>query len=152
MGTRANFDVDLSGLTTSTTNYTAGDQLGTLITVASFFTGAGATTTIRGATLIDGSKVLGPVDVFFCQASVTLAADNAANSLATGDAANVIGSLSFGGQIAAANISFAEANAGLPLELNGSGTSLYVAFVTRSANVFFTASRTQRLRLRVEKF
>ena len=75
------FTVAASGLTTSITAYTAGDMLGSELTI----TGAAATTGGKGViTSIEvqnsSTNVTGALDLRFFSAASTPAADNAANS------------------------------------------------------------------------
>ena len=63
-----------SSLTTATTSYADGDQLGAIISM-----NVGATNIIiTNAVLVDKSDIIGAVDCFIWDRSVTLASDNAA--------------------------------------------------------------------------
>lgn len=128
-----------AGLTTATTAYTAGDQLGTELTVASVFrTGRGAT--IVSACLIDKAKVIGAVDAFLFSVATTPAADNAANAWSDADMLLCQGVIHLNDVIASANNYIALAT-NLPFVVKpGSGTSLFVDLVTRSGHTFFGAA------------
>lgn len=127
-----------AGLTTASTTYTAGDQLGTEITISS------ATRSSRGisivsAALIDKAKVIGACDAFLFNAATTPAADNAANSWSDADMLNLQGIIHFNDVIQSANNYVALAT-NLPIVYKpASGTSLILDLVTRTANAVFGA-------------
>lgn len=83
--------VTSAGLTIATTAYTAGDQLGNIITIANAARvsgGGGYITHIRG---VSAQDALGSVDMLFYDRSVTLAADNAAAAISDADALFITG-------------------------------------------------------------
>lgn len=127
-----------AGLTTASTNYTSGDQLGTELSFSSIVrTGKGAT--IQSATLIDKAKVTSLVDLFLFQASTTPASDNAANSWSDADMLNCIGVLHFTDAIVSANNHVVLAT-NTPITIKpSSGTTIYGNLVARAATNFFGA-------------
>lgn len=127
-----------AGLTTASTAYVNGDQLGTELTFASIVrTGKGAT--IQSATLIDKAKVIGAVDLFLFSQSVTPAADNAANAWSDADMLFCLGVLHFTDVIQSAN-NYVVLGINTPITLKpGSGTSIYGHLVTRTGHTFFGA-------------
>lgn len=133
--------VQSAGLTTATTTYASGDQLGTILTFANAVRQNGATGVIQSATLLDQSQVIGAVDLFLFDRSVTLASDNAAASFSDADMLNCLGIISFPAptSVAAVN-SLSTVVSGLGIMPNA--TSLYGALVTRSANAVFAGGAT----------
>lgn len=127
-----------AGLTTATTAYTAGDQLGTELTLSSIVrTGKGAV--IQSAALIDKANIVGAVDLFLFSAATTPAADNAANSWSDADMANCLGVLHFTDAVSSANNRVVLAT-NAPIVLKpGSGTSIFADLVTRTGHTFFGA-------------
>lgn len=128
-----------AGLTTASTAYVTGDQLGTELTFASIVR-SGKGSVIQSATLIDKAKIVGAVDLFLFSAATTPAADNAANAWSDGDMANLLGVLHFTDVVSSANnIAVLATNAPIVLK-PGSGTSIFGNLVTRSGHTFFGAT------------
>jgi hypothetical protein len=129
--------VPSAGLTTATTAYTAGDQLGAEMTFAV------GRSTVRGAVitdalLFDRAKVVGAVDLYLFQTASTPAGDNAPNAWA--DTVIPIGIISFGTPVASANNSVARPTDGVPLVVKGSASvNVFGVLVTRAAHTFFGA-------------
>lgn len=126
------------GLTTATTAYTAGDQVGTLFTIASAARASGGGGYIRGVVLHDEQDIIGPYDVVFFRSSVTLASDNAAFTLSDSDANLSCGLVQLTGayDIGANRIAQAQ-NLAIPYTCIG-GTSLYAALICRAGHTFFS--------------
>src|SRR5437667_264578 len=78
-------DVVSAGLTTATTAYTSGDQLGTEITVGTMAAANAGYGAIVAIELVDYSAILGAVDVFVFGDTTTPAADNAAAAWSDAD-------------------------------------------------------------------
>lgn len=131
--------VTSAGLTTASTAYTAGDQLGTEITVASAVRQSGATATIVHAVLLDKANAIGPVDLFLFDRASTPAADNAANAWSDADMLNCLGIIEFAYPKPTANNRFAHA-VNLPVMIMPNATSLFCDFVTRQGHTFFGAA------------
>lgn len=145
-------DVASSGLTTATTAYTSGDMLGTQWTFSDVAAIAGGAFEILTATLLsDVAAIPGPTDLFLFNASVTQAADNAANSYSDADMAALIGILSFPSPTVSALNSYAT----LPnLSLFGrcnADAHLYGGLVTRIGHTFFAAADDLHIRLVVRR-
>ncbi len=120
---------------TSTTAYAAGDQVGTLITIANAARISGGTGMIVGVSLQGYNDGMGSWDVvFFDNSAVTLAADNAAFNLATD--ADILESVAVvplaGSYDLGANRVAQAYNLAVPYFCSG-GTSLYAALITRNA-------------------
>lgn len=131
---------------TSTTAYTAGDQVGTLITIANAARISGGTGTIVGVAVQGYNDSMGSWDVvFFDNSSVTLAADNAAFNLATD--ADILESVAVvplaGAYDLGANRVCQAYNLAVPYFCSG-GTSLYAALITRTG---FTNAAGETLQL-----
>lgn len=136
--------VTVSG--TSTTAYAAGDQVGTMCTLANAARVSGGTGMIVGVSLQGYNDAMGAWDVvFFDNSSVTLAADNAAFNLATD--ADVLESVAIvqlaGAYDLGANRIAQAYNLAVPYFCSG-GTSLYAALITRGA---FTNAAGETLQL-----
>jgi hypothetical protein len=129
-----------AGLTTATTAYTSGDMLGTQLTIAGASTGAGVVNYIDGIVLEDDSAVIGQVDFFLFNATVTQAADNAANSWSDADMQKCVGVISIPGpyQSALNRVSVWEGHK----PFHCAATSLFIGMVTRSANAVFASGAT----------
>lgn len=139
-------------ITTATTAYTAGDQLGPLFTFAnaSRLTSGGGI--ITGVRLVDAGDVIGACDVVFFDSSVTLAADNAAFAISDADALKVVGIVQLAGAYDIGNNRVCQAfNLAIPYILSG-GTSLYAAIITRTANAIFTAATDIQLVVTVDRY
>jgi hypothetical protein len=132
--------VSAAGLTTATTAYTSGDQLGTILTFTNAVRQTGATGIVQSATLLDASAVVGAVDLYLFDRSVTLAADNAAAAFSDADMLFCLGVISFGTPIGGTGNSITTTVAGLGIM--PSATSLFGALVTRTANAVFAGGAT----------
>lgn len=132
--------VQSAGLTTATTAYLTGEQLGTILTFANAVRQPGATGVIQSATLLDQSAVVGAVDLYLFDRSVTLAADNATAAFSDADMLFCLGVISFPAPIGGTGNSIATAVSGLGIM--PSGTSLFGALVTRTANAVFAGGAT----------
>lgn len=147
---RVRVKVTSSGLTTATTAYTAGDQLGTQFTFAGCARASGGTGAIVGVTVLDKADITGSMDLIVTRASITLAADNAAYAISDTDAEEVVGIIHLAGSYDIGNNRVAQAhNIHIPYDCSG-GTSLYGALVTRSGHTFFTATTDLIVILHVE--
>ena len=89
--------VTSAGLTTATTAYTTGDQVGTGLTFAGMANVSTWGGIIVGATILDKGKIIntGDFELFLFSAAVTAAADNAAADFSDADMANYVGSIKF---------------------------------------------------------
>jgi hypothetical protein len=139
--------VQSAGLTTATTAYTSGDQLGTILTFANAVRQTGATGIIQSATLLDQAAVVGAVDLYLFDRSVTLAADNAAAAFSDADMLFCLGVISFAAPIGGTGNSIATSVSGLGIM--PSGTSLFGALVTRTANAIFAAATNLAVSLHI---
>lgn len=136
-----------AGLTTSVTAYTAGDVLGTELTLTNMALANGRQGLIVSAELVDYAKVTGAVDVYLFNAASSPAADNAANSWADANMLTCVGVLNFGTPTASALNSIAQlTNVGLAYTTVAS-TSLFAVLVTRTANAIFGAATDLKLRI-----
>jgi len=142
--------VGVTGVTTATTAYTAGDQVGTLVSLTGAARATGGSGTIVAVQLIDQSDIMGAVDVVFSRASITLAADNAAYAISDADSLNVIGLVQLAGAYDIGNNRIAQAyNLAVPYDCSG-GTTLYASIITRIGHTFFTAGALPQLVVWVE--
>lgn len=140
--------VSSAGLTTATTAYVAGDQLGSEITVASAALYSGGSGQILSVNLIDYAKVVGAVDIFVFNAASTPAADNAANSWA--DQTGLMGVINLPSPLASANQSVATVtNVGLGYVCAAS--SLFLNLVTRSGHTWFGAATDLKLSITLQR-
>jgi hypothetical protein len=127
-----------AGLTTATTAYSAGDQLGTELSFANAVRDSGGYGTVVTATLLDKAKVNAGVDLYLFDRSVTPAADNAAMAFSDADMAFCVGVVEFRAPKANANNSLALA-VNLPLLVKCNVTTLYGHLVTLVGHTFFGA-------------
>lgn len=131
--------VSTSGLTTATTAYVTGDQLGGQLEFPNAVRSAGASGVVLSAVLIDDAKVVGAVDLYLFDRSVTPAADNAAAAFSDADMQFCLGVLSFPAPEQTANNGVATIEAsGLAIVPNA--TSLYGCLVAQAGHTFFGAA------------
>ena len=143
--------VTSGSLTTATTAYTAGDQVGSQFTFANAARVSGGTGRVVGAILMDETDIIGAYDLVLTRASVTLASDNAAYAISDGDAANVVGVVQLAGAFDIGNNRIAQAtNISIPYDCSG-GTSLYGGLICRVGHTFFGATTSLKLTLFVER-
>ena len=125
--------VTSSGLTTSATAYTAGDQTGAQFTITGAARASGGSGVITGIQLISAADTIGAFDVVFTDSSITLAADNAAYAISDADALKIVGLVQLVGAFDIGNNRIAQAfNLAIPYVCSG-GTSLYASLITRAA-------------------
>lgn len=144
-------DVASGGLTIATTSYTAGDQVGTQFTIANAARVSGGTGRIKSVVLISAADIIGAYDVVFTNASITLAADNAAYAISDSDALKIVGLVPLAGAYDIGNNRIAQAfNLNIPYNCSG-GTSLYAGLITRVAHTFFAATTDLQLTVYLER-
>lgn len=129
--------VSSAGLTTATTAYVANDQLGTILTFASAVRVSGGTGVLQSATLLDKASIVGAVDLYLFDRSVTLATDNAAAAFSDADMMFCLGVLNFPAPQTGTGNGISKTVVGLGVECNA--TSLFGALVTRAGHTFFGA-------------
>lgn len=139
--------VQSAGLTTATTAYVANDQLGTILTFANAVRVSGGTGIIQSATLLDQAAVIGAVDLYLFDRSVTLASDNAAAAFSDADMLFCLGILNFSAPTGGTGNSIATAVSGIGIVPNA--TSLFGALVTRSGHTFFGAATNLAVSLHI---
>lgn len=143
--------VGITGVTTATTAYTAGDQVGVLATVSSAARVSGGGGMIVGVTLIDQSDIIGAYDVVFFDSTVTLAADNATFAISDADSLKIVAIAQLAGAFDITNNRVAQAyNIAIPYLCSG-GSSLYAALISRSGHTFFTSGALPQLNVYVER-
>ncbi len=143
--------VTSAGLTTATTAYTAGDQVGDKFTIANAARASDGGGYIVGVTLIDESDIIGAYDVVFYDTSVTPAADNAAFSISSdADAIRTVAVVPLSTYDTGANRIAQSGPIRIPYVCNG-GTSLYALLVTRAGHTFFGATTSLKLVVYVER-
>ena len=142
--------VQSAGLTTATTAYTSGDQLGTVLTFTAPPRASGGYATLVGAVLIDEAKVTGPVELYIFDRSVTAAADNAAADFSDADMANLVGIIDFPSPKTLTS-NYVSLGTPLPQVLKANAADLYGYLVTRSGHTFFAAVTNLRVILNFQK-
>lgn len=143
--------VTSGGLTTATTAYTSGDQVGTQFTFANAGRVTGGSGRIVAATLISAADIIGAYDLVITRSSITLAADNAAYAISDTDALTVIDVIQLSGAIDLGNNRIARASGlSIPYNCDG-GTSLYGSLITRAGHTFFGAVTDLQVTLWVER-
>jgi hypothetical protein len=130
--------VTSGGLTTASTSYSVGDQMGTIFTFAGAAIDSGGTGVLLSATVLDKADVITDLRLHFWKATVTLASDNAAFSVSDADMQNYLGNVSLtAADVGANRVAFA-GNVGLGYSC--AATSLFMAVETRTAHTFFAAA------------
>jgi hypothetical protein len=144
---------DLSSVTTSSTNYTAGDVLGAIVTLTGVASATGRSAIIHSAVFVDNSDVMGAFDVYLFDTAPSAVTDNAAPNTSDSDALNIVGVLQFAGFTDLGGTRVAQCTTNLPLVVKtNASANLSAMFVTRTGNAFFTAATTERLKLLIEQF
>ena len=151
------FVLTSSGLTTATTAYTSGDQLGAQMSLqlgAQGDSGTGYESTIveiKDLWVTDRADVLGAVDIYLFNASVTPAADNAAVSFSDADIEKLCSPViqlttntDLGLNKTTGAAAWWERTVVLPAGV------LYVCMVTKSGHSFFGATSDVKLNLIIE--
>jgi hypothetical protein len=140
-----------TGLTTSVTSYTVGDQVGAQFALANAARVSGGYGSIAAVSLISAGDFIGAYDVVFTQSSITLASDNAAYAITDADALNIIGMAQLSGAFDIGNNRLVQAN-GLKIPYNCSGgTTLHAGLITRATHSFFAAAGDLQLVVYVER-
>lgn len=125
-----------TGLTTSVTAYTDGDVLGAEM---QWDMGTNTYGMILGAQIVDAADIIGAVDLFLFDRSVTFGTDNAAPSISDADALFTIGAINFPAayDLGGVRVSTIDSLA-VPVKANASGI-IFGRLVTRSGHTFFGA-------------
>jgi hypothetical protein len=138
-----------TGLTTSVTNYTAGDQVGAQMTLAGAARAAGGFGYITGIVLISAADIIGAYDVLITRESVTPAADNAAFLISDADALKIVQLIPLSGAYDIGDNRVAQAQ-NLRIPYDCVATSLFANLITRSGHAFFGAVGDLQLVVYVE--
>lgn len=147
-------EVNSAGLTTSTTAYTSGDQLGTELTFASCARVSGQGGVIVGAVLLDKPKVLSAtpadVDLLLFSSSITGAADNAAFDDSDTDMGELVAKIRFSlaDWVSMSSNAFNQQQ-NLAIGYTCDATSLFGILVSRTNHTFFGAVTDLRVALTV---
>lgn len=142
--------VQSAGLTNVT--YAAGDQVGNLFTITNAARVAGGSGNIVGVVLVDAQDVIGPMDVVFFDASVTLAADNAVFSISDPDALNISALVQLAGAVDIGGNRIATAqNLSIPFVCGAGSQNIYAALITRFANSGFPSAGLLQLIVYIER-
>lgn len=128
-----------AGLTTATTGYSAGDQLGTELSFASVVRSSGGTARIDSALLLDKAKIVAGVDLYLFDRSVTPAADNAAAAFSDADMMFCQGVIEFRAPRSTANNQLL-VGLGTPVLIKPNATTLYGHLVTQVGHTWFGAA------------
>lgn len=140
-----------SGLTTASTAYSAGDQVGALMTLSDMGRASGGSGIITGVVLISAADIIGAYDVVLFDASVTLAADNAAFAISDADALKIVAIAQLAGAYDIGNNRVAQLfNCAIPYVCSG-GAHLYAALITRLGHTFFAATTDMQLNVYAER-
>lgn len=143
--------VTSASLTTATTAYTSGDQVGAQLTFANAARASGGSGMIVGCVLISAADITGPYDIVITDSSITLAADNAAFAISDADALKIVGLVPMSGAYDIGNNRIAQIyNLAMPYVCSG-GTSLFGGLITRSGHTFFAAATDLQVDLYVER-
>lgn len=136
-----------AGLTTGTTAYVTGDMLGTIWSAAmpaSF--PSGGTGLITGVTFTSKTTTIGGVDIYVFNASVSQAADNAANSWSDADMLKLEAVIPVPAPIVSALNATVSVPVQVPFQL--AATTIYLCVVTRTGHTFFGAVGDLQIKLR----
>lgn len=145
-----NLRVTVSGLSTGSPGYTAGDQLGTQLTFTNAFRATGSGT-IATATLIDSANIVGAVDLYLFSQAVTPAADNAPVNFSDADMQFFVGAISFPPPVSFVNNRAATVPA-IGLSMQVSGTTLYGYLATLTSHTFFNSATDLTVNLVIQQY
>lgn len=147
--------VTSTNITAPANSYAAGDQVGSLFTLAGAARVTGGSGIITGIRLTDvagAAGVIGAMDVVFFDSTVTLAANNSAFSISDADVLKVIGIVQLAGSFSLTANRICQAfNLAIPYVCSG-GTSLFAALITRSANGVFSTDTDLQLAVTVDRY
>lgn len=135
-GTSTLVQQSVAGLTTATTSYAVGDQLGTGLEFANVVRDSGGTARIDSAFMLDKSAIVYGADLYLFSQSVTPAADNAAWAFSDAHMMFCQGVIEFRAPRFSANNGFS-VGLGLPIIVEPAATSLFGYLVTQAAHTFF---------------
>jgi len=138
------------GLTTATTSYAVGDQVGTEFALANAARATGGGGMIVGIILISAADIIGAYDVVFTDSSITLAGDNAAYAISDSDALKIIGVAQLSGALDLGNNRIAQLYS-IAMPYVCAATTLYASLITRSAHTFFAAVNDLQLVVFLER-
>lgn len=142
-----------SGVTTSTTNYTAGDQVGAIQSIASAFRTGFTYGTITGVVLTDEGDVCPTTagyDIYFWYQSVTLASDNSAGpAYSDGDGVYLVAKIEMPAFRDESNNRTSTWWGRVPVF--SADTTLYYSYVTRGDHNFFAASDDLHIMIAMEQ-
>lgn len=144
-----NIEVTSAGLTTVTTAYIAGDQVGTILTLTNAARASGKGGLVTDVQLISAADIIGAFDVIFFDRSVTLAADNAAFAISDADALFVEALIQLAGAYDLGNNRLGQNFT--PFRYVCNATSLFAALVTRVGHTFFGATTDLQLAISCER-
>lgn len=147
-------EVNSAGLTTASTTYTAGDQLGTELTFADAARASGQGGIITDAVLLDKPKVLSgtpaDVDLYIFTSSVTGASDNAAFDDSDTDMGERVARIRFSlGDWDSQSSNATNERHNLGIGYTCDATSLFGILVSRTNHNFFGAVTDLRVALTV---
>lgn len=142
--------VTSGGLTTATTAYTTGDQVGTQFTVANAALATGGGGYIEAAWVNDETAIVGNLRLWVFNASVTPASDNAAFSISDADAEKLACPPIELGPALSAGLSNTPYWIG-SMPFVASATSLFVLIQTLSGHTFFGATTSLKLNLLIAR-
>lgn len=137
--------VTSSGLTTATTAYSAGDQVGTQFTFAGAAIATGGGGYIESIVLNDETAIIGTYTAWIFRSSATAASDNAAFSISDADSENLVGVVQLGPVYSGVNNFTATWLGSLPYDC--AATSLFVLLQTNAGHTFFGAATALKLKL-----
>lgn len=133
--------VTTTSLTIATTAYTAGDMVGTELTLTGMAAANGGGGVIVGIQVQDSAKVVGALDLRLFNAASTPAADNAANSWSDANSRLQVVGYQVAAPVASAlnGIGYT-GNLQLPYHCAGGTTSLFLNVITLAGNAIFAAN------------
>lgn len=135
------FELDVPGV--AATSHTAGDQLGTLITITNAARVTGSGGFINAIIYHDNDDALGAIDVLFFNDTLTLAADDAPFAISDADARKLLylGNITYLTDLT--NQRYGQLT-GISVPYFCTGTSLFVALIVRVTGT--TSTSGQRIR------
>jgi hypothetical protein len=136
------------GLTTASTAYTAGDQVGTMFAFASAVRVSAGSGVVRSICVEDKADITAQLDLVFFRSNITLAADNAAFAISDADGQDYLGTQ----PVIMADLGNNRFGSVQPyMAFDCAATTLYCAVITRVGHTFFGATTDLRILLNIEQ-
>ncbi len=143
-----------TGITIASTNYSAGDQVGPVLSITNAVRASGGTGLITSAVLVDQGDVCPTTagyDIYLWRATVTVATDNTAGpTVSDADLLNCVGKIEMPAFRDEGSNRMSTLNS-IAISFDCAVTTLFVSYVTRGDHNFFNAATDLNLTLFIQQ-